>query len=195
MEMNFDKNVIHPKFGTLFPQEEASMKLFDWICSITKEPQKLEEFIRWHIEINQEAIKEILITKKIDFQNEKEATTWASEFLKNYDEKIRNMRNTSNLVFQRFQEIDKKIQEDETNKQAGINDLMKIFRNQNGLLIGKLIFAYRETWFVARKIDQPHFEIGSISEYQEWVKVNLQNLIDLNRSLQTFQKNISKWKE
>ena len=187
--------MVHPRFGILFPQEEKSVKLFDWICSKTKEPQKLEEFIRWHIEINQEAINEILYTQKIDLENKKEATTWASEFLKNYDEKIRNMRDTSNLVFQRFQEINKKIKENHIENQQEIDNLMKVFRNQNGLLIGKLIFAYRETWFVARKIDQPHFEIGSISEYQDWVNENIENLKTLNKSLQIFQDNISKWKE
>ena len=72
---------------------------------------------------------------------------------------------------------------------------MKIFRNQNGLLIGKLIFAYRETWFVARKIDQPHFKIGSIPEYQEWVKENIENLKTLNESLKIIQYSISNWKE
>ena len=187
--------MVHPTFGILFPQEEKSVKLFDWICSKTKEPQKLEEFIRWHIEINQEAINEILYTQKIDLENKKEATTWASEFLKNYDEKIRNMRDTSNRVFQRFHEINKKIQENNEDDQTEIYNLMKIFRNQNGLLIGKLIFAYRETWFVARKIDQPHFEIGSISEYQNWVNENIHNLKPLNKSLQTFQNKVSKWKE
>ena len=193
--MGLEIIVVHPNFDILFPDEDKSLKLFDLICNNTKDPQRLEEFIRWHREINQEVIREVLATQKVDFENEKEAATWASEFLKNYDEKIRNMRNTSNLVFQRFQEINKKIQENRTDNQSETDNLMKIFRNQNGLLIGKLIFAYREAWFVARKIDQPYFEIGSIQEYQEWVRENLENIIALEKSLQTFQNSISKWKE
>ena len=187
--------MVHPIFGILFPHEDKSVKLFNSICNKTKEPQRLEEFIKWHIEINQEVINEVSITQKIDFGNKQDATEWASEFLKNYDQKIRDMRNTSNLVFQRFQEINKKIQENKTEENQEMKNLMKIFRNQNGLLIGKLIFAYRETWFVARKIDQPHFKIGSIPEYQEWVKENIENLKTLNKSLKVIQDSISKWKE
>ena len=187
--------MVHPVFGILFPHEDRSVKLFDWICTKTKEPQKLEEFIRWHIEINQEVINEVLITQNIDLQNKNDAATWAAKFLKNYDKKIRDMRNTSNLVFQRFQEINKKIQENKTADSQEIDNLMRVFRNQNGLLIGKLIFAYRETWFIARKINQPHFKIGSISEYQEWVKGNIENLKALNKSLKVIQDSITNWKE
>ena len=187
--------MVHPIFGIFFPQEDKSVKLFDWMCNRTKEPQRLEEFIRWHIEIAQEVINEVSVTQEIDLGNKKDATEWATEFLKNYDKKIREMRNTSNLVFQRFQEISKKIQENKTGVNPEIDDLMRIFRNQNGLLIGKLIFAYRETWFVARKIDQPHFKIGSISEYQDWIKENIENLKTLNKSLRVIQDSISKWKE
>ena len=187
--------MVHPIFEILFPQEDKSVKLFDWICSKTKDPQRLEEFIKWHIEINQQVINEVSITQNLDLQNKKDAMSWASKFLKNYDEKIRDMRNTSNLVFQRFQEINKKIQENKTEDKPEVDNLMKIFRNQNGLLVGKLIFAYRETWFVARKIEQPHFKIGSISEYQKWVKENIENLKALNKSLKIIQDSISKWKE
>ena len=195
MEISFRMLMVHPIFEVLFPKEDRTIDLFEWICNKTKEPQKLEEFIRWHIEINQEVINEVSITQKIDLQDKKDATKWASEFLKNYDEKIRHMRNTSNLVFQRFQEINEKIKEGKTSAHPEINDLMRIFRNQNGLLIGKLIFAYRETWFVARKIDQPHFKIGSVSEYQDWVKENIENLKELKKSLKNIQENISRWKE
>ena len=194
MEIRFCMFVVHPIFGILFPQEDKTIKLFNWICHKTKNPEQLEEFIRWHIEINQEVIDEVSTTQKIDLQNKEDAAKWASEFLKDYDEKIRDMRNTSNLVFQRFQEINKKIKDNHDESQE-INNLIRIFRNQNGLLIGKLIFAYRETWFVARKIDQPRFEIGSISEYQKWVKENIENLKALNKSLKIFQDSISKWKE
>ena len=165
------------------------------MCNKTKEPQRLEEFIRWHREIIQEVINEVSVTQEIDLGNKKDATEWAAKFLKNYDKKIRDMRNTSNLVFQRFQEISKKIQGYNAEVNPEIDDLMRIFRNQNGLLIGKLIFAYRETWFVARKIDQPHFKIGSISEYQDWVKGNIENIKSLNKSLKVIQDSISKWKE
>ena len=92
----------------MFPNEEESIKLFDWICKNKTSLTKVEEFINWHTETNNEVIKEITITKKIDLTNKKEATKWATEFLEDYDEKIRKMRNTSNLVFQRFHELIKK---------------------------------------------------------------------------------------
>ena len=188
--------MIHPRIEIIFPYQDESVKLFDWICNKINQPNKLEEFINLHIKVNEEVIKEITITEKIDLANKKDAINWSSNFLENYEEKIRKMRNASNLVFQRFHELNEEIQKIKTHdKHNDIDELMSLFLNRNGLLIGKIIFAYRETWFVANKIQQPDFKIGSVKEYKSWVKANLTNLKTLNNSLKTIQSNISKWKE
>ena len=72
--------------------------------------------------------------------------------------------------------------------------MMDIFLNKKELLIGKLIFAYRENWFLANQISKPNFKLGSIQSYKIWVQNNYVNLKKLDKSLEIIYQEISKWK-
>ncbi len=193
------QRMVHPNISLMFSNESQTMSLFSKICDNITQLNELDEFIKWHLEINSQVINEIKLSQKINFSDQFESRIWAEKFLEEYEKKIRHMRNISNLVFTRYQilknrDFDRIISEySEFEKQ--MKDMMEIFLNKNGLLIGKIIFAYREMWFVANRILFPEFKIGSIKEYQKWVENNLPNLILLEKSLEKIHEEILKKKE
>ena len=197
--MQVVQNMVHPTISWMFSNESQAISLFSKICDNITHLNELDEFIKWHLEINSQVINEIKLSQKINFSDKSESRVWAEKFLDEYEKKIRHMRNISNLVFARFQilknrDFDRIITENsEFEKQ--MKEMMEIFLNKNGLLIGKIIFAYREMWFVANRILFPEFKIGSIMEYQKWVESNLPNLILLERSLEKIHEEILKKKE
>ncbi|MGI9567839.1 MAG: hypothetical protein ACR2LL_12615 [Nitrosopumilus sp.] len=190
--------MIHPTINLVFPDNDKSALFFSWICQRIKKIDELAEFIKWHLDVNKEVIREIANTQNIDFSNESESRKWAKEFLQNYEEKIRRMRQVSNLVFERFyklkeNEFEKIIDENE-DREEKIAEMMQIFLNRKELLIGKIIFAYRETWFLANQINNPDFKLGSIKKYKKWVKDNFSNLKELDKSLEIIHTEIARWK-
>ena len=190
--------MIHPKIELVFPDEGKSKIFFSQISQKIKKIEEFLEFINWHSKVIKQVITEIENTQKIDFSNKELARKWSNDFLINYDEKIRNMRNISNLVFDRFrklknEEFDNMILE-EKHLAPEIKEMMDIFLNKKELLIGKLIFAYRENWFLANQISNPDFKLGSISNYKIWVKENYENLRKLDKALEIIYQEISKWK-
>ena len=190
--------MIHPKIEVIFPDENKSKIFFSLISKKIKKIDEFLEFINWHSKVIKEVILEIENTKKIDFSNKESTKQWSNDFLTNYDEKIRHMRNISNLVFDRFhklkeEEFDEIILEEKSLAQE-IKDMMEVFLNKKELLIGKLIFAYRENWFVANQISNPDFKLGSIQDYKIWVDDNYENLKKLDKSLEIIYQEISKWK-
>ena len=191
--------MIHPKIELIFPDDNKSKVFFSLISKKIKKIDEFLEFINWHLIVVKEVILEIENTKKIDFSKKKSAEQWSNIFLTNYDEKIRNMRKISNLVFDRFhklkeEEFDNIILEEEQ-MVSEVKEMMNIFINEKELLIGKIIFAYRENWFLANQISNPEFKLGSVQNYKTWVKSNYENLKKLEQSLEIIYQEISKWKE
>lgn len=187
--------MIHPTIPLVFHNDE-SRKLFTLIRKEIKNNYELIEFIKWHLEINKEVINEITNTQKIDFSEKPEAKKWAECFLLNYDVKIRRMRHVSNLIFERFFKLKDKefgrIISENKEKEEDIVNMMNKFLNKKELLIGKIIFAYREAWFLANQICDHNFKLGSIKTYKKWVKDNFSNIKELDRSLNIIYEEISK---
>ena len=160
--------------------------------------KKLKEFFKWHLEVISEVIYEVDKTTNLNFSEKNEVENWANEFLKNYDQKIRKMRKNSNQVFERFHELKTEFEKiipkgDQYQKKS--DEIMQVFLNNQELLIGKIIFAYRELWFVANQINDSNFKIGSIEGYQEWVKTNYSNLKSVKIMLQQIHDKISSRKD
>ena len=191
--------MIHPIIERIFPNNDESILVFSWICSKINQVKELEEFIKWHLDQSKQVIEEIMYIQKIDFSDKNAAKIWAKNYLDSYEEKIRIMRHTSNLVFSRFHELKngefKRIISENQDHEEEILEMMKVFLNKKELLIGKLIFAYRETWFLANHIHYPDFKLGTVTAYMEWVDENLANLKDIKQSLEEIHKEITKWKE
>lgn len=190
--------MIHPVIESVFPDESKSKIFFSSISQKIKKIDEFLEFIKWHSNVIEEVILEIEKVQHIDFSNKELAKQWSNEFLTNYEEKIRKMRNISNLVFDRFHELKDdefdKIMIKEEKLGLEIKEMMDIFLNKKELLIGKLIFAYRENWFLANQISNPDFKLGSIQNYKIWVQNNYVNLKKLDKSLEIIYQEISKWK-
>ncbi|ABX12624.1 hypothetical protein [Nitrosopumilus maritimus] len=185
--------MVHPVITEIFSNEENVILFFERMSNQIKQKERLEEFFKWHLEVISEVINEIDKTTKIDFSEKDESENWAKEFLRNYDEKIRTMRKNSNQIFERFHELktefDKIIpKENQYGKES--DEIMQVFLNKEELLIGKIIFAYRELWFVANQINDSNFKIGSINDYQEWLKTNYSNLKSVKIILQQIQHKI-----
>ena len=185
MEKHLSIIMIHPTIELVFVDNYESRMIFSSICKKIKRVDGLEEFIRWHLDVNKQVIKEITHTQRIDFSDDAEAKKWARGYLNSYEKKIRKMRHISNQVFERFHELNegefKGTISDNTDYEKKIRAMIRVFLNRKGLLIGKIIFAYRETWFLANHIQYPNFNIGTIKKYQEWIDENFSNLIELDK--------------
>ena len=188
--------MIHPIVQELFDDEDKGVKLFSWICERSDNIEEIEEFIKWHLDANKQVIEEILKIKQIDFSNSINVKKWADEFLENYDKNIRELREISNKVFDRFQYLKKnnfeELMNSEPNQREKIEKMMKSFLNQNGLLIGKIIFTYREPWFLANQISNPDFKLGTIDEFRKWEKENFENILKLQEGLENIHLEIRK---
>ena len=180
--------MIHPTVQGLFDDETKGVKLFSWICEKSENVDEIKEFIKWHLDANKQVIEEILKIKQIDLSNSMNAKKWADGFLENYDKNIRELREISNKVFDRFQYLKKNNFEELMNNQPKqrekIENMMSLFLNQNGLLIGKVIFIYREPWFLANQISNPDFKLGTIKEYRKWEEDNFENILKLQKGLE-----------
>ena len=198
MEKCLIMTMIHPRINLIFSDNDESRLLFSLICNKIKQVDELEEFIKWHLDVNKEVIREMRRTQKINFSNNIDAKRWAENFLNSYEGRIRKMRRSSNQIFERFHKLNEKefkeIISNNKHYEKKMTDMIQIFFNKKDTLIGKIIFAYRETWFLANQIQHPNFSVGSIREYKKWVKANLPNLIELDRSLENIHKDILKWK-
>lgn len=188
--------MIHPIVQELFDDEDNGVKLFSLICEKSENVDEIEEFIKWHLDENQQVIDEILKIKEIDFSDYANVKKWADEFLKNYDNNIRELREISNKVFDRFQYLKKndfkKLMNDLPEQREKIENMMKSFLNQNGLLIGKIIFTYREPWFLANQISNPEFKLGTIDYFRKWEKDNFENILKLQKGLEKTHLEIKK---
>ncbi len=71
---------------------------------------------------------------------------------------------------------------------------MQVFLNKKELLVGKIIFSYRELWFVANQITDHNFKLGSVNRYQRWVEENYSNLKSVKNMLENIKEEISKQK-
>mgnify|MGYP000383271253 CR=1 FL=1 len=105
------------------------------------------------------------------------------------------MRKNSNQVFERFHELKSEFtkiipKNHEYDKES--KSIMQVFLNRQELLVGKIIFSYRELWFLANQISNSNFKIGSVKDYQEWVKTNYSNLKRVKEMLQEIEREISK---
>ena len=171
--------MVHPEIKEIFSNKEETEIFFEWISKQMDEKGRLLQFFKWHIDVISEVINEIEITQKINLSDKNEAETWANIFLKNYDEKIRIMRKNSNHIFERFHELKSQFDKIITlhkQHQEESEEIMQVFLNKHELLVGKIIFSYRELWFLANRIKNSNFKIGSIFEYHEWVKNNFSKL-------------------
>ncbi len=188
--------MIHPRVEELFDSETKGAELFSWICEKSDNIKEIEEFIEWHINANQQVIDEILKIKQLNFSNSSNVKKWAELFLKNYDNNIRELRETSNKVFERFQLLRKnnfeKLIENYPDQKEKIKKMMNSFLNQNGLLIGKIIFTYREPWFLANQISNPDFKLGKIEEFERWEKSNFENILKLHKELEEIHSEIKR---
>lgn len=188
--------MIHPIVQELFDGETNGAKLFSWICEKSENIRDIEEFIKWHLDANNQVINEILKIRQIDLSKSKNVKKWADEFLENYDKNIRELREISNKVFERFQYLRKndfeKLIEKYPEQREEIQNMMNAFLNQNGLLIGKIIFTYREPWFLANQISNPDFKLGSLEEFQRWEEDNFENILKLQKELENIHLEIKK---
>ena len=187
--------LVHPVITEIFSNDERAMSFFEWISNEIEKKEELQQFFKWHLEVISEVIDEIDRTATIDFSNKNEAKKWAKEFLENYDEKIRKMRKNSNRVFKRFHELKSEFtkiipKDHEYDKES--KSIMQVFLSRQELLVGKIIFSYRELWFLANQITNSNFKIGSVEDYQEWVKTNYSNLKSVKIMLQQIERGISK---
>ena len=192
--------MIHPQIQNFFPNNKETLEIFSDICNQhSKKNKELSEFIKWHQDTNKQVIQEIEESQEIDFEDEIKGKRWAENFLSDYDEKIRKMRNISNLVFERFHILKKthfeKLVLAKPENEKKIIKIMNVFLNKEELLIGKIIFSYREMWFLAKSINDPKFRLGSINEYKKWVNANITNLKKLDKSLEIILIEIKRWKE
>ena len=191
-------NMIHPTITLVFPDNKKAVTVFSQICKKIKNVNELLEFITWHLDVNKEVIREIIYIQSVDLSKEADAKKWANEFLLNYEEKIREMRYISNQVFDRFHKLKRNelsnIINDDIKFENQVLEIMQVFLNRKELLIGKIIFAYREFWFLANQIQNPNFKLGSIKKYKEWVKSNFSNLKELDKSLEIIHDEILNWK-
>ena len=200
MEIRKHSFMIHPNIQDFFPDNKETLQMFSEICNhSSKKNKELSEFIKWHQDTNKQVIEEIVESQKINFEDKTIGAKWAENFLSEYDEKIRKMRNTSNMVFERFHilkktHFEKSIFAKPENK-IKITKIMNIFLNKEELLIGKIIFSYRELWFLAKHINEPEFQLGTIIQYRKWVDANITNLKKLDKSLEMISGEIKKWKE
>ncbi|QDI88238.1 hypothetical protein Nisw_01165 [Candidatus Nitrosopumilus sp. SW] len=186
--------MIHPTITEIFSDDSKANLFFKWISNQIKERKKMQEFLHWHVEVISEVISEVNKTQKIDFFEKNETEQWAKDFLKNYDEKIRKMRNISNQIFERFHELKTEFKEiipKDHKYEKESNETMQIFLNKHELLVGKIIFSYRELWFLANHITDSNFKLGSIKKYQEWVDENYTNLKNVKKELKNIEKEIS----
>ena len=193
--MRWFQVLVHPVITEIFSDEKRTISFFEWMSNQIEKKEKLQQFFKWHLEVISEVIDEIDKTATIDFSNKGEAERWAIEFLKNYDEKIRKMRKNSNQVFDRFHELKSEFTKiipkgHEYDKES--KSIMQVFLNRQELLVGKIIFSYRELWFLANQISNSNFKIGSVEDYQEWVKTNYSNLKKVKAMLQQIEREISK---
>lgn len=185
--------MIHPVITGIFSEKNNADSFFKWISSHIKERKRIKEFFQWHIEVISEVINEVNKTQRINFLEKNETEQWAKNFLINYDEKIRKMRKTSNQVFERFHELKTEFKEiipKEHEYEKESKEIMQVFLNKQELLVGKLIFAYRELWFLANHITNSNFKLGSINKYQEWVEENFLNLKKVKKELEDIKKEI-----
>ncbi|MHA7733677.1 hypothetical protein [Nitrosopumilus sp. S6] len=185
--------MIHPVITGIFSGSNIASLFFNWISNHVKERKKIQEFFHWHIEVISEVVNEINKTQKINFLEKNETEQWANSFLKNYDKKIREMRNISNQVFERFHELETEFKEiilKEHQYEKESKEVMQVFLNKQELLVGKIIFAYRELWFLANHITNSNFKLGSINKYQEWMKENYLNLKRVKKELEDIKKEI-----
>ena len=181
--------MIHPIIQELFDNQKDGIDLFSWICEKSDNIEEIEEFIMWHMNSNKLVIDEIARIKRIDFTNSESLKKWANEFLGNYNKRIRELRETSNKVFDRFQHLKKNNFERLCNRypeqKKRIEKMMNSFLNRDGLLIGKIIFTYREPWFLANHVSDPDFELGSIENFEKWEKENFECILRLQRELES----------
>lgn len=186
--------MVHPVITEIFSNDRKASSFFVWISNKMEKKKGLEEFFTWHSEVITEVVDEIGNTKKINFLEKNEAERWAIGFLKNYEEKIRKMRSTSNQIFERFHELRTEFREiilKEQKFEKESDDTMQVFLNKEELLVGKIIFSYRELWFVANQITNSNFKLGSIEKYQEWVEGNYSNLKGVKNVLEHIEEEIS----
>ena len=187
--------LVHPVIAEIFPDDKNTISFFEWISNQIEKKEKLQQFFKWHLEVISEVIDEIDKTATIDFSKKDEPENWAIEFLKKYDDKIRKMRKNSNQVFERFHQLKsefEKIIPKGHKYEKDAESIMQVFLNRQELLVGKIIFSYRELWFLANQISNSNFKIGSVEDYQEWVKTNYQNLKRVKVMLQQIEREISK---
>lgn len=186
--------MIHPVITHIFSEDKKTNLFFSWVSKKINDKKTLHEFIKWHLDVISEVINEIEKTTKIDFSNTNESRSWADKFLESYEEKIRKMRKTSNQIFERFHELQKEFERiipKEHEYKEKSREVMRVFLNKEELLVGKIIFAYRETWFLANQITDSEFKLGSVNNYQKWVQTNFSNLKKVKEALKQVEKEIS----
>ena len=187
--------MVHPIITEIFSNDKKVIEFFEWISNQIEDKKRLEQFIKWHLEVISEVIIEIEKTGNVDFSNKDEAKKWANEFLKNYDEKIRKMRENSNQIFKRFHQLQTEFRNiipkgHEFDRKS--ESIMGVFLNKQELLVGKIIFSYRELWFLANQITNSNFKIWTIEDYQIWIKANFSNLKSVKIMLQEIESAIKK---
>lgn len=188
--------MIHPTVQKLFDEESAGLKLFLWICENSKNIEEIDEFIVWHLNANKRVIDEILKIKRIDFEDSAALKEWSDGFLEDYDRNIRELRETSNKIFDRFQHLKRnnfdRLKNSHPERKTEIEQMMNSFLSHNGLLIGRIIFTYREPWFLANQISNPDFKLGTIKEFSRWEEANFENILRLQKVLEDIHFEIKK---
>ena len=158
----------------------------------------LDELVALHMDLNSQVIKAIERARDADLNDVRRARAWAGEFLSKYDWTIRQMRDTSNKAFQLLSSLMEGCTKAGSGNAGRLGDgtrPLAAFSDGTGPLAGKIIFAYRELWFVARHVTEPGFEMGDVAGYQRWRDENLPNLIALDRSLSAVRAGIADKKE
>ena len=173
--------MVHPNFSREVENLEELKNTFSTNHEIISDKNQ-KDFLLMHVNLIKEVILEFENVLGINPKNIKMLEKWAYEFLDNYDFKIRDMRKRSDIVYEKYlvlRELLSDLNIEESKKKIILN----YFRNSDGLLIGKLIFAYRENWFLAKHVKFSEFQFGTISEYETWVEENLEKLKKIHEGM------------
>ena len=175
--------MIHPTVRNLFVGRPDHIRLFGWVCQeegAAGSAERLEEFVRLHVDASSQVAGGIREAMQTDLSDPQTAGAWADTFLEEYDGRIRGLRRTSDRVFDTFRylrtDVFAGLSRRHPDREEEIGHLARAFSDSNGPLIGKIIFAYRELWFLARHIRDPGFETGSVRGFLGWAESNLPDI-------------------
>lgn len=123
--------------------------LLSWMRADAAHAGELDALVRRHAELCRTASAGIASARASGG-----SPAWAARFLRGYGSSIRRMRRTSSLAFAGFCALQGSVfgplARQHPRRAAMIAGLASAFQDGGVPLAGRIIFAYREAWFLAR---------------------------------------------